>query len=338
MSSLAAARADGFYFPPEYDPSKGSLNKFNGQHPLRERAKKLGEGILVIRFEMPFNVWCGKCNHLIGKGVRFNAEKKAIGNYHSTKIWSFRMTTPCCQNKIEIHTDPKNARYIIVEGAKQKEETWTAADAETMELPDSADRPKLDDPFAKLEHGNEDKRRGWDARERLTDLYSDSAAKFKDDYATNKQLRRVMRDRRKVAQATDARRQALGLPDTVPLVAESPEDMRLASLMTFGDDRAHERAHAARRQQIEGADIFAAPPGKGTVRPAMPSRRQQVVAGASRLAVGSGVLKRSGAGSSSAAVQRIGGSKAAGSGGGSKQKKVRRLLSLGVKLGLSEPT
>ncbi len=45
---------------------------------------------------------------------------QAIGNYHSTKIWSFRMTTPCCQNKIEIHTDPKNARYIIVEGAKQK--------------------------------------------------------------------------------------------------------------------------------------------------------------------------------------------------------------------------
>ena len=118
MSSLAAARADNFYYPPQYDPSKGSLNKvsagramicsilpscqaclpycctdaskcdclsgsssffpsqFNGQHPLRERAKKLGEGILIIRFEMPFNVWCGKCNHLIGKGVRFNAEKK----------------------------------------------------------------------------------------------------------------------------------------------------------------------------------------------------------------------------------------------------------------------
>ncbi len=127
MSSLAAARADNFYYPPQYDPSKGSLNKvsfilhirtcafcfrtseklvdsickvgrrqanlsasphrqssqrmcanaqFNGQHPLRDRAKKLGEGILIIRFEMPFNVWCGKCNHLIGKGVRFNAEKK----------------------------------------------------------------------------------------------------------------------------------------------------------------------------------------------------------------------------------------------------------------------
>lgn len=27
MSSLAAARADNFYYPPQYDPSKGSLNK-----------------------------------------------------------------------------------------------------------------------------------------------------------------------------------------------------------------------------------------------------------------------------------------------------------------------
>ena len=63
---------------------------------------------------------CSKCGHLIGKGVRFNAEKKAIGAYFSTKIWAFTMRAPCCQNRIEIHTDPKNARYIIVEGAREK--------------------------------------------------------------------------------------------------------------------------------------------------------------------------------------------------------------------------
>lgn len=63
---------------------------------------------------------CQGCNHLIGKGVRFNAEKKAIGNYHSTKIWAFTMRAPCCQRRIEIHTDPKNTRYNIVEGAKEK--------------------------------------------------------------------------------------------------------------------------------------------------------------------------------------------------------------------------
>jgi Saf4/Yju2 protein len=77
--------------------------------------------------------------------------------------------------------------------AELQEETWTAADAETMELPDSDERPKLNDPFAKLEHGNDDARRGRDARNRLTELYSDSAAKFQDDYATNKALRRAMR-------------------------------------------------------------------------------------------------------------------------------------------------
>jgi hypothetical protein len=27
MSSLAAARADNFYYPPDFDPKKGSLNK-----------------------------------------------------------------------------------------------------------------------------------------------------------------------------------------------------------------------------------------------------------------------------------------------------------------------
>lgn len=76
--------------------------------------------LVAHRFEMPFNVWCDGCGHLIGKGVRFNAEKQAIGNYHSTKIWSFTMTAPCCQQRIEVQTDPKNAQYNVVSGGKQK--------------------------------------------------------------------------------------------------------------------------------------------------------------------------------------------------------------------------
>ena len=55
MSTLAAARADNFYFPPEWDPKKGGLNQQQGQHPLRERAKKLDQGILVIRFAICFS-------------------------------------------------------------------------------------------------------------------------------------------------------------------------------------------------------------------------------------------------------------------------------------------
>lgn len=77
MSTLKASRADNYYFPPSYNSVGGSINKFQKSHPLGDRAKKLDQGILVIRYETPFHVKCQKCNNMIGKGVRFNAEKKA---------------------------------------------------------------------------------------------------------------------------------------------------------------------------------------------------------------------------------------------------------------------
>ena len=98
-------------------------------HPLRERAKKLAtEGVLTVRFEMPYNIRCIGCGNHIAKGVRFNAEKKTIGHYLSTKILSFRMPCHCEDGTsrtdqrrnphwIEIHTDPKNAEYVVADGA-----------------------------------------------------------------------------------------------------------------------------------------------------------------------------------------------------------------------------
>eukprot|EP00736_Rhodelphis_marinus_P012937 Rmarinus@m.3887 len=100
------------YYAPDFDPrSHDSLNRYHGQHPLRERAKKLDQGILVVRFEMPWNFWCEGCNTHIGKGVRFNAEKKQAGNYFSTKIWEFTMKCATCKGIIKIRTDPKKHRF-----------------------------------------------------------------------------------------------------------------------------------------------------------------------------------------------------------------------------------
>ena len=46
---------------------------------LGKRANKMKtHGVLTIRFEMPFNVRCGACEHMIAKGVRFNADKKKV--------------------------------------------------------------------------------------------------------------------------------------------------------------------------------------------------------------------------------------------------------------------
>lgn len=84
---------------------------------------------------MPFNIWCGGCESMIAKGVRFNAEKKQVGNYYSTKIWSFSMKSACCRHEIVIQTDPKNCEYVIISGARRKTEEYEAEDAETLVLP-----------------------------------------------------------------------------------------------------------------------------------------------------------------------------------------------------------
>ena len=78
-------------------------------------------------------------------GVRYNAEKKKIGNYYSTPIYSFRCKCHLCDGWFEIQTDPKvrvsaisapvapltqsssltqNTRYVVVSGARQKDEEW----------------------------------------------------------------------------------------------------------------------------------------------------------------------------------------------------------------------
>lgn len=65
------------YYPPDYNPKVGGLNKFLGTHALRERARKIHLGIIIIRFEMPYNIWCEGCKNHIGMG-RFRMLKGRI--------------------------------------------------------------------------------------------------------------------------------------------------------------------------------------------------------------------------------------------------------------------
>ena len=69
---MGERKGQNMYYPPDYDPGKGGLNKSQGTHALRERARKLHLGILIIRFEMPYNIWCEGCGNHIGMGVRYN--------------------------------------------------------------------------------------------------------------------------------------------------------------------------------------------------------------------------------------------------------------------------
>mmetsp|Transcript_31132 Transcript_31132/g.69199 ORF Transcript_31132/g.69199 Transcript_31132/m.69199 type:complete len:447 (-) Transcript_31132:278-1618(-) len=259
MSSLAAAKADNFYHPPDFDPKKhGSLNKYNGQHALRERARKLDQGILIIRFEMPFHVWCDKCKEKIATGERFNAEKKAIGNYHSTKIWEFSMRHHC-GSRIVITTDPKNAQYIVVEGARKKNESYTAADAEVIELAAEEEREKLrSDALYRLEHGEAAKQRARSAAEQIADLQDLKESTSRDDYQVNKLLRAQLREARKQDAALEERRKTLNLHESVRLLPASESDEAVAALAFYNHEMKSDNTNAAGklRQGILGQSIF----------------------------------------------------------------------------------
>jgi len=270
MSSLAAARADNFYHPPDWDPRKKSRaehaegvtrkeDKWKA-HPLRERAKKLAtEGILTIRFEMPFNVRCNGCGNHIAKGVRFNAEKKTIGKYLSTKILSFRMPCHCedgtsrtDQRKnlhfIEIHTDPKNAEYVVADGATRVSDPSLLTPEElgvetTLDSEEAGKRAA--NPFYRLEVGGAHaaKKKPW-----LTALQDQRDADWHDDYDANAMLRKAHRERRHATLLHQAHAESRGV--RVPVSLE--EDERFARQDAAAARAAHAGTAAKKRKATAG--------------------------------------------------------------------------------------
>lgn len=255
MSSLAAARADNFYNPPDWNPGKESRNSYNKSNgALGKRANKLkSEGILIIRFEMPFPVWCGGCNHLIGKGVRFNAEKKKVGTYHSTTIWSFRMKSPCCQHDIEIHTDPKNCEYQVVSGGQRKSLAGTSLEDVVVVDPQATDRPR--NAMGRLEISEHDKKVAVERFDEIVELKEQSFDRYKNDVDRNRELRRAMRTARREEQGRRARRDSLGLSKEITLQPETRMDAMRASAVDFGRGKAQSTWRTQRRK-ILSQDIF----------------------------------------------------------------------------------
>lgn len=192
------------YYPPDYNPAVGGLNKFLGTHALRERARKLHMGILIIRFEMPFNIWCEGCGNHIGMGVRYNAEKKKIGMYYTTPVYQFRMKCHLCDNHFEIKTDPGNLEYIIVSGARRQENRWDPTENGQV-VPDDKETVKrlYDDAMFKLEHNTSDKQKSKKASAVIDKLMLRNDSKWKDDFTANCELRAQLRLKKKELKAKE---------------------------------------------------------------------------------------------------------------------------------------
>src|ERR1700737_1581742 len=255
------------YYPPDYD-GKSNINKMAGTHALGRRAHKLGEGILIVRFELPFNIWCSSCNNHIGQGVRFNAEKKRAGNYYSTPIWSFRMKCHLCSAWFEIKTDPEHTRYIIVDGAKRQADEYDTTDQGVAQpkgmgclrvwlIIDVLETKKMEDPFYRLEKDEEDKLKASEQQEIIKDLYQKSDKQWSDPWTVSKKLRKTFREEKKVRKAksilTEDIRNRNGLH--IELLPESEEDILKAKMIEYDGQEGREAA-LRRRELKTGALIL----------------------------------------------------------------------------------
>ncbi|KAF2766659.1 DUF572-domain-containing protein, partial [Teratosphaeria nubilosa] len=136
----------------------------------------LKDGKQTVRFEMPYAVWCHGCKPyaIIGQGVRFNAEKKKVGYYYSTPIWSFRMQHPACGQFIEIRTDPKKTAYVVHEGGKARDygEDKVKEGEDGVPILTAAEREaRRQDAFAELEGKADEKAQAKENTRRIEELY-----------------------------------------------------------------------------------------------------------------------------------------------------------------------
>lgn len=228
------------YYPPDYDPRAGGLNKFLGTHALRERARKIHLGIIIIRFEMPYNIWCDGCKNHIGMGVRYNAEKTKVGMYYSTPVYQFKMKCHLCDNYIVIKTDPGNLDYEIISGARRQENRWDPTENGQI-VPDAKEtqRRLFDDPMYKLEHVATDLSKSDNAKPALFKLYERNHYVWDDDYTANSKLRAEFRNKKKELKLEADKDKALLLKSSldIELAPESDQDARLAAIMRLQSEK-----------------------------------------------------------------------------------------------------
>ncbi|KAF5341877.1 hypothetical protein D9611_001457 [Ephemerocybe angulata] len=255
------------YYPPDWDPSKGGLNKYQGKHALGDRARKIDKGILIVRFELPFNIWCGTCNNHIGMGVRYNAEKKKIGNYYSTPIYSFRCKCHLCDGWFEIQTDPKNTAYVVTEDTDKE----------------SGNAPPLD-PLVALEKTTEAERLLNEVQKpRIESLQSVSEHYNADPYTLSTRVRKRFREDKKVEQkkraADDTLKGRYGLPSELALVEDDDKAKEEAKEQWLKANQERALRESAKRRRISSEVISI--PGSSSTSSSLSSSRATPKAGLS---------------------------------------------------------
>lgn len=252
MSSLAASRADNFYYPPEWRPEMGGISKFQGSKGANQY-QQFG----IIRFELPFDSWCNGCKRHMCKGLRFNAKKDKDGNYFSTIIYKFTTKCPSCEQQFIIRTDPKNATYEFVEGLRKMEQDFTpdADDSLLVAVSDETKEQLTKDPIYRLQYEKEDKQKSEVAKSHNYAIMELNEKVLKNDYDNNSKLRSIHRSKKRRHKELLEEGSKFGL--SIPLVEANEADLEESKLISYKSvDTSRRKREKTAILQLQNQSIF----------------------------------------------------------------------------------
>lgn len=261
----------GRYMPPaSLDPSLSHdhIGGFNHQNDTRPRAP---DGSIVVRFEMPFKIWCSGCypESIIDQGSRFNATKKSTGKFFTTTIYEFKMKHADCGKTIVIATDPLNQTYKMVSGGRRQDHEFKSMD-EGGDVGEPLDHSNPRDPFAAQEAARYAARKNDSATSDIEELQKISERQWKNPHDNNSQMRKHFRESKGGRWERDRHRQegeaiAEKYSLSTPVPAPTKEDNELARNITFGQTAA--QFSEAEERFIKSQSIFDTTPMKPLARP-----------------------------------------------------------------------
>ena len=274
MSSLAATQADGYYLPPEYYESgaykkQGKNGWYQKQQQQSSSSKKTDKNnspaAITVRFELVDPCVCEGCDARIGKGTRFNAEKRPAGFYldqPDCPLWEFTLYCRMCRHEFHIRTDPAIRGFQYGPGIRRQVREWKADSVQGLTREESHGRtvPEDDDEDTLLTNLQKSKiqQREYSAEiDRLHKLQRQNQTVYRDDADRNAELRARNRQKKQTDRRAQAQARAHGWRSDMTMTTrhDTPQEQVAAASATFGLTVAQQQ----RRQwkTVRAASIFA---------------------------------------------------------------------------------
>ncbi len=148
------------YYPPDFDPSK------------LPRAKRTQTNDMKVRMMLPMSVRCKTCGTFMYKGTKFNTRKEDVlgEDYLGIQVFRFYYRCKKCSAEFCMKTDPKNADYIMEQGATRNYEPWRDEEATKAEVIQKREQEEMGNAMKALENRTLDSKREMDIMAALDEM------------------------------------------------------------------------------------------------------------------------------------------------------------------------